>query len=171
MTSKRVSIQNIGQVRTINILNNQVRITIECPDIKTAVYYESNINADLPQVWEWIYVEAWGEVNSGKSDDTLIYKPYYHVPLDGTHKDQWKFMELRDFKFIRIPPRNLMNILESLSERIKLHIDHWTSTNSEEQLSKTLEIVNQLQSTMELATRIASRINIIDSSREKKPYL
>lgn len=76
---------------------------------------------------EWVAFQGNMVVEEGKDI------PYYHNPDDGSDRKEWRFYEMREWEYLRLPPPPMSKSLREAKNAILSSLGHWN--DSEESLS------------------------------------
>ncbi len=157
MTLKKIDVAEVGLVRYATEHGTMVRVTVECPARKTAVYFEVK-PVMAPRAGEWIHVEGFGKVDTRKGDGqepVLLHDGYMHDPHDGTPATDWTFLGLREFSWRHVPPGPLAGQMARVKERVDTHLSAWTVTRDSKSLATTISVVEELRETLIQAAVLA----------------
>lgn len=122
--------------------SGKVGLTIEVYGQKIAFRVELN-DPNPPRIGDWLTFHGSMIVEKGKDP------VYYHDPDDGSDRKEWKFYEIRDFHFFRVPPPQVSQALRDVKKTVLAALGNWDESEHalstlESNLSVSLAAVRDL---------------------------
>lgn len=131
--------QREGRVCYVTDEGGSTYVTVECPSEKVAYRFPWDRGIVLAGDWVSFRGQARREIVSRKAEpERLKEVPYYHDPYDGSPRDGWTYVDVRDPEGLRrVGPMDALDALKAAVEAASRHLENWYGQDSEEAIVET----------------------------------